>query len=279
MNTHHANMIHCHNLSYQVKHKSLLEAVNCQFNEGQISVILGKNGAGKSTLLSLLSKELMPTNGTIFWQNKPLQQLSYAELSEKRGVLPQLQSPAFSLSVQALVELGAEVQQGFTPMSAQQIKQVALTVMKACDVLHLANRDVIKLSGGEQKRAQLARVLAQIWPMNNIDAGLPKPFLGHWLLLDEWTNSLDLYHQQTLATLFKQWAAQGLGIIMVLHDINLCAQVADQVIMLKDAKLLKQGSVEETLNPLNIKEALGLDVQVIKAEGIDHPILLPCSTT
>ena len=74
--------------------------------------------------------------------------------------------------------------------------------MKACDVLHLANRDVIKLSGGEQKRAQLARVLAQIWPMNNIDAGLPKPFSGHWLLLDEWTNSLDLYHQQTLATLF-----------------------------------------------------------------------------
>ena len=66
---------------------------------------------------------------------------------------------------------------------------------------------------------------------------------------------------------------------MVLHDINLCAQVADQVIMLKDAKLLKQGSVGETLNPLNIKEALGLDVQVIKAEGIDHPILLPCSTT
>ena len=126
MNPHHANTIHCHNLSYQVKHKSLLEAVNCQFNEGQISVILGKNGAGKSTLLSLLSKELTPTNGTIFWQNKPLQRLSYAELSEKRGVLPQLQSPAFSLSVQALVELGAEVQQGFTPMSAQQIKQVAL---------------------------------------------------------------------------------------------------------------------------------------------------------
>lgn len=269
------NAIQCQNLSYQIKDKSLLKAVNCQFTEGQISVILGKNGAGKSTLLSLLSKELTPTDGKIFWQKIPLKQLSYGQLSEKRGVLPQLQSPAFSLSVQALVELGAEVQQKFTAMTPQQIQQIVQTVMKACDVLHLANLDVIKLSGGEQKRAQLARVLAQIWPLNNIDTGLTKPFLGRWLLLDEWTNSLDLYHQQTLVSFFKQWAAQGLGIVMVLHDINLCAQVADQVIMLKEAKLLKQGFVKEILTPLNIKQTLDLDVQVVKVQGIEHPILVP----
>jgi len=265
-------IIECQNLSYQVQEKALINQLSCEFTSAKIHVVLGKNGAGKSTLLALLSKELQPTMGYVVWQNQTLDQMSYADLAQKRAVLPQLQSPAFSISVQELVQLGAQVQQG---LNAQQTKEICQIVMQACDVVNLAQRDVMQLSGGEQKRAQLARVLAQIWPIEAFDTGLVNPFKNRWLFLDEWTNNLDLHHQQSLAQLFKQLALQGLGIIMVLHDINLCAQIADEVLLLNQGKLFKQGKVSEVLTAQTIQQALNLDVQITHIEGIKHPIILP----
>ncbi|GAB6070996.1 heme ABC transporter ATP-binding protein [Thiomicrorhabdus hydrogeniphila] len=265
-------VIKCQKLSYQVQGKALINQLNCEFTSAKIHVVLGKNGAGKSTLLALLSKELQPIIGSVFWQNKPLAQMDYADLAQQRAVLPQLQSPAFSISVQELVELGAQVQQG---INAQQIKEISQIVMQACDVVNLAQRDVMQLSGGEQKRAQLARVLAQIWPIESFDTGLVKPFKNRWLFLDEWTNNLDLHHQQSLAHLFKQLASQGLGIIMVLHDINLCAQIADDVLILNQGQLFKQGKVTNVLTAQTIQQALNLDVQITHIEGFKHPFILP----
>ncbi|MDX1352737.1 MAG: ATP-binding cassette domain-containing protein [Thiomicrorhabdus sp.] len=259
-------------VSYQLANNGLLQHINTQFNCGEISVILGKNGAGKSTLLSLLTKELSPTEGQIIWQDTPLKQLNYAQLAVQRAVLPQQQSFVFSLSVQQLVELGAEVQPKSQPAEVDKICQ---QLMALCDVQHLAQRDVVTLSGGEQKRAQLAKVLAQIWPMNDADKTIEKPFLGRWLLLDEWTNSLDLHHQQRLAKLFKTWAKAGLGIVMVLHDINLCAQIADKVVMLNQAKLTKQGSPAEVLTQETIYNELSLKTTVLQVDGIEHPVILP----
>jgi len=267
-----STQVECQKIHYQVQGNVLLHNISCQFDAAKISVILGKNGAGKSTLLNLLSKELLATKGRVIWQNRPLDNLSYADLAQQRAVLPQLQAPAFSISVQELVELGAHVQQ---EINSQQIHSIVQTVMQACDVIDLAQRDVMKLSGGEQKRAHLARVLAQIWPVLALDTGLPNPFLGRWLLLDEWTNNLDLHHQQALAKLFTQWATQGLGIVMVLHDINLCAQMADQVTLLKQGRLFSQGRVDEVLNPIAIEQALDFKVQIVNIENIKHPVILP----
>lgn len=264
--------IHCQNLSYQVQNTYLINQINCEFEPAKINVILGKNGAGKSTLLALLSKELLPSVGSIIWQDKPLSQINYANLAQQRAVLPQLQSPAFSISVQQLVELGAQVQQG---LNAQQILQICEKVMQVCDVVSLAQRDLMQLSGGEQKRAHLARVLAQIWPIEAFDTGLVKPFINRWLFLDEWTNNLDLHHQQSLAHIFKKLAAQGLGVIMVLHDINLCAQIADKVLLLNQGTLFKQGKVSEILTNQIIQQALNLEVQISHIEGINYPVIIP----
>ena len=261
---------------YQLKNKSLIENIDTEFNASQINVILGKNGAGKSTLLALLSKELMPSSGVITWQDIPLNQLSYSQLAQQRAVLPQLQSLVFSFSVKQLVELGVEVQQ---LNSRDDMNQIIHKVMQVCDVLHLADRDVVTLSGGEQKRAQLARVLAQIWPNDYFNEAVKQPFVGRWLLLDEWTNNLDLHHQQKLVKHFKSWAKKGLGIVMVLHDLNLSAQIADKVVLLNNAKLVKQGKVSEVLNVATIQEELGLKVKVVTIEGIQHPVILPAEMT
>ncbi|WEJ62284.1 ATP-binding cassette domain-containing protein [Thiomicrorhabdus lithotrophica] len=260
----------CQNVNYKVQSKLLLEEINSTFNSGEISVILGKNGAGKSTWLSLLSKELTPSSGQIFLQDTELDSCSFAELAMQRAVLPQLQNMVFSLKVQQLVKLGAEVQQ--QPSNANLITQAT---MQVCDIEHLAERDVVTLSGGEQKRVQLARVLAQIWPLEPLQANQTKPFSGKWLFLDEWTSSLDLHHQQLLSSCFKRWAQQGLGVVMVLHDLNLTSQLADKVKILKAGKLVSEGSTEEVLTPENILHTLDLKTLAVDIYGIKQPMILP----
>lgn len=263
----------CQNLGYVVQGNSLVNQLNSKFLAGQISVILGKNGAGKSTLLSLLTKELEPHHGEILWQEQPLNSISVAELAQQRAVLPQLQNMVFSISAQQLIELGAEVQED-CKTHPQYIQQITQEVMQVCDVSHLAHRDVMTLSGGEQKRVQLARVLAQIWPLKAMSTNHSKPFEGKWLFLDEWTTSLDLHHQQQLATLFTKWAQQGLGIIMALHDLNLTSQLADNVKILKAGKLVLEGEPTVVLTPHNIYLTLGLNVVSVPLEGVKNPIIV-----
>lgn len=262
--------IRCQNLTYQVQSSILLEEVNSTFNSGDISVILGKNGAGKSTWLSLLSKELTPSSGQILLQDTPLDSCSFAELALQRAVLPQLQNMVFSLKVQQLVKLGAEVQQ--QPSQADLITQAA---MQVCDIEHLAERDVVTLSGGEQKRVQLARVLAQIWPLEPLRTNQNNAFAGKWLFLDEWTSGLDLHHQQLLASYFKRWAQQGLGVVMVLHDLNLTSQLADKVKILKAGKLVSEGDTKEVLTPENIVQTLDFKTISVDIDGVKDPMILP----
>ena len=262
--------IRCQNLTYKVQSNLLLEDINSTFNSGEISVILGKNGAGKSTWLSLLSKELTASSGQIFFQDTTLDSCSFAELALQRAVLPQLQNMVFSLKVKQLVKLGAEVQQ--QPSQADLITQ---TAMQVCDIEQLAERDVVTLSGGEQKRVQLARVLAQIWPIQNLETNQTKPFAGKWLFLDEWTSSLDLHHQQSLAGHFKYWVQQGLGIVMVLHDLNLTSQLADKVKILKAGKLVSEGGTKEVLTPENILQTLDLKTISVDIDGVTEPMIMP----
>jgi iron complex transport system ATP-binding protein len=260
----------CQKLSYKVHNKTLLMGVDTVFNAGKISVVLGKNGAGKSTLLSLLTKEITATDGSILWHKKPIENCTFAELALQRSVLPQLQNMVFSLKVQQLIELGAEVQQ-----KTNYIDDITFSVMQVCDIEHLAQRDVITLSGGEQKRVQLARVLAQIWPVEAIQSGEQNPFSGKWLFLDEWTTSLDLHHQQQLALYFKKWSQQGLGIVMVLHDLNLTSQLADQVKILKQGQLAIEGNALEVFTEKNVKQTLDLDIMIKNIESVAQPIIVP----
>lgn len=277
---HEVTQILCHNLCYQVQDNRLLKKLNTDFQAGEISVILGKNGAGKSTLLSLLSKENEAYSGQIIWQDQSLESLSFTQLAQQRAVLPQMQNMVFSICVQELVMLGAEIQTHNQGAAIDQLtQQIVQVVMQACDIEHLANRDVLTLSGGEQKRAQLARVLAQIWPLEAMVAKRTLPFLGKWLFLDEWTTSLDLHHQQQLAEYFVTWAKQGLGIIMILHDLNLTSQIADNVKILQAGNLILEGSPDSILTPPNIHLSLGLHVITLPVEGRSRPMIVPDFST
>ncbi len=254
-------------LSFSVADKRMLNQVSAQFSSAQIHCILGQNGAGKTTLLKCLSKELTPSEGSVLWASHPLQSLSYAQLALQRAVLSQSAELAFSFTVEQLVRLGVEVRG-----HCVQAPQIIRSVLQVCDMQHLQERDYLTLSGGEQQRAQLARVLAQIWP---VESQAPHTFIGKWLLLDEWTAGLDIKHQQQLARYFKEWAAQGLGIIMVLHDISFAAQLADQCLILQAGKVYSQGHVLDCLTQASLREALEINARVEIDAISQRPFIYP----
>jgi len=246
------------NLSFQIEQACLLTEVTGAFAAGQIHAIVGQNGAGKSTLLRCLTKEWPATSGEILFNQRNLNSLNFAELALDRAVLSQHQEVAFAFSVEQLVNLGFEAQQ--TSWSEATKQALLNKVLDATDIQHLKKRDVLTLSGGEQKRAQLARVLAQIWP---VDFESEQAFSGKWLFLDEWSEALDLKHQVHIGCLFRQLADKGLGVVMVSHDLNQVMQLTDTCTLLKAGRVLAQGVTQSVMTSENLTKALDISVQVV----------------
>ena len=258
-------------LSFNIEQACLLSKVSGQFESGQIHAIVGQNGAGKSTLLRCLTKEWQASSGQIEFSGKLLTQLSFAELALQRAVLSQHQDLAFSFTVEQLVSLGFEARQ--RAFSEQQL----VAVLEAMDITHLKQRDVLSLSGGEQKRAQLARVVAQIWPEDRKDQdehSYSDVFSGKWLFLDEWSEALDLKHQVHIGALLKQWAKQGLGVVMVSHDLNQVIQLTDTCLLLKAGKLVVQGATCEVMSAENLTQVLDIPVTVLPNQA-GYSLVMP----
>ena len=257
------------NLGFKIEQACLLENVTGQFAAGQIHAIVGQNGAGKSTLLRCLTKEWQATSGEILFNQQKLNALSFAELALQRAVLSQQQEVAFAFSVEQLVNLGFEAQQTTWPTEVKN--RLLNAVLEATDISHLRHRDVLTLSGGEQKRAQLARVLAQIWP---VEFEAADAFVGKWLFLDEWSEALDLKHQVHIGCLFRQLADKGLGVVMVSHDLNQVMQLADTCTLLKAGKLVKQGAIQTVMTAQNLTEVLDIAVQVVFQPEVNQSVVL-----
>ena len=269
--------IKCHNLSFQQGEKYLLSQVNASFIAGKVNLILGQNGAGKSTLLKLLAKSQQPSSGAIDWREQDLQTLPLPELALQRAVVEQQQTMQFDFSVRQLVSLGLEIQFGSELMKAYQhvadFDAVLNRILQICDLGDLAERSVLNLSGGEFKRAHLACALAQIWPLQQTEQEQPD-FSGKWLLLDEWNAALDMRHQQCFASLLKTWCAQGLGVIMVVHDLPLAQQLADRVLLLKDGQVFAEGDSQTVLQKTTLENGLQMNLQIVE-QSDGKTMLLP----
>ncbi|QKI89875.1 ATP-binding cassette domain-containing protein [Thiomicrorhabdus xiamenensis] len=262
----------CQNLAYRIAKTELLEEINAEFQSGQINVILGQNGAGKSTLLSLVAKSLEPTEGEIFWHKEALSSISLQALALQRAVVEQQQGVQFDFTVRQLVSLGLEIQYSSELLEAYRhegrFERCLQRIITICDLDNLLDRSILSLSGGEFKRAQLARALAQIWPLGDCEKrGEEMDFSGRWLLMDEWNAALDMRHQQCFAAMLRQWCRQGLGVIMVVHDLPLAMQLADRVLLLKQGQVVAEGEAKEVLQPLILQEALEMQLQSFHDES------------
>ena len=232
-------MLNVRNLSLPVPGQPgrlLLDNVSLHLDYGEKLAVLGANGAGKSSLLKCISGETSGYQGDILLDHLSLQHWSPLQKARQLAVMPQKVELAFPFCADQVVALG-HAPHG-DERAAAEIQRAA---MQCTDVWHLRSRSYLSLSGGEQQRVQLARVLTQIWdaPRDAQRRELPR-----WLLLDECTSALDPAHQHSMMERVDEFAQRGVAVLAVLHDIGLAASWADRVVILRDGRVLASGEVE-----------------------------------
>lgn len=234
----------------------LVQDITLALHRGEVVALVGPNGAGKSTLLRLLAGDVAPTRGQVLLDGHPIGAYRPRELALRRAVLPQQTILQFAFTAKEVVEMGRSPRQT-TPEGDEA---VVLSSLRRTEVLHLAARTFPSLSGGEQTRVSLARVLAQESPI---------------LLLDEPTASLDLRHQQLVMSVARAIASEGGIVVVVLHDLNLAAAFADRIAILCDGRLLAAGTPWDTLTESRLSEVFSCPVAVVRHPARDCPVVIP----
>ena len=280
-------------VTVQVGGKTLLQSASARFAAGQVTAILGPNGAGKSTLMSVLTGQRQPSAGQVQLAGQPLAAYAHAHLARLRACVAQETQVAFEFSVREVVELGRYPHRRL-PSPRESV--IAEQAMQATAVDHLQLRALNTLSGGEKARVHLARALAQIWepvaaPEGEVfPPGRPKekraPSGGRelhavserggaiparWLLLDEPTAALDLQHQHRVLQLARRWARdEGVGVVAVLHDLNLALRYSDHCVVLQGGQVVGSGVSAEVLTAACIQQVWDVLARPVRAE-----VLLP----
>lgn len=250
-------MITTENLSLQIGKKTLLYPLSLKLEAGKLHLILGPNGAGKSTLVKLLSGQQKPSSGTVFYDGHKLASYKVEQLARFRAVLSQSVDFAFPLTVNEVVMMGRYPHFGSSPGKTD--KEIVSHAITLFEVENLADRDYTTLSGGEKQRVQFARIMAQIWPEDD------KPKV---LFLDEPLTYLDVKFQYDFLNLITDFLKKHpLTVVGVLHDLNLAARFADNLILLKEGKLMAEGSRAQVLTSENIERVYGMKPQLLKMGG------------
>ncbi len=231
----------------------VLRGVSLAVEPGELVAVVGPNGAGKSTLLRGLSGELTPRAGEVTLDQRALRAYPRDALARRRAVLPQRAQLSAGFHVDEVVALGRH------PHRARQVED-ARAVERALARVGLAELRgslFTRLSGGEQQRVMLARVLAQL----DGDAAASR-----FLLLDEPTAALDLAWQHHALELARALTREGVGVLAILHDLALAAMYADRVALLVEGQLVKTGAPAEVLSASNLQRAYG-----VRTRWIDIP--------
>ncbi|SIS72855.1 heme ABC transporter ATP-binding protein [Neptunomonas antarctica] len=249
-------------LSLSVGRKVLLDNLSFSINPGELVVVLGPNGAGKSSLLKVMSGEHSFSEGDMQINGASYRHWSVGDIARMVGVLPQSSQLVFPFTVLEVVMLGRLPHSSGRVRDAEIVKQVIDRV----DMTHLMHAAYPSLSGGEKQRVQLARVLAQIWEESALGA--------RYLLLDEPTSALDVAHQQLTLQLARELAGKGIGVMAILHDLNLAAQYGDRIVMLRQGAIAAQGSVEEILKPELIRQLFAIDVSILPHPVSQRPMVV-----
>ncbi len=252
-------MLEAKNISFYVGGKKLLDDVSVKFQPGKINLIIGPNGAGKSTLVKLLCGQIKPTQGEVLYNGEPIQHFSVAELARIRAVLSQNVELAFPLTVAEVVMMGRYPHFSGGP-TAQDVAACE-EAMRFFDVLEMAGRNYLTLSGGEKQRTHFARVTAQIW--------YPASNGCRYLILDEPLTFLDVFYQFDFMHKLVELVAQpDLVVTGVVHDLNLAGKFADHLVVLHEGKVLANGPRESVLTPEIIRRVYKMEVEVQNVGGV-----------
>ncbi len=243
------------NLYFNIKGHEILKDISLAVRSGEFVGIIGPNGSGKSTFLKNVYRVLQPTKGEIFLFGENTKSLSLTQTARQMATVGQFHHVNFDLSVEDMVMMGRIPHQHGIGKISDKDREIVAKSLKAVGLENFANRHFQRLSGGEQQRVVLARALAQ------------QP---RFLLLDEATNHLDIHYQLQLMEIVSHL---GIGILAVLHDLNLAALYCDYVYALKDGKLVAGGVPKELFTRELVNRIYHVDCDVIHDKQ-NRPIVI-----
>lgn len=237
------------NIDVAYEGHKIIEEMNLMIPKGQITVIIGPNGCGKSTLLKALARIIKPDKGEIILNDLALSQQSTKEIAKQMAILPQSPEAPGGMTVEELIAYGRYPHQSGFGRLQEADKQVIDWALEATGITALRNRPLDALSGGQRQRVWIALAVAQETDL---------------ILLDEPTTYLDLAHQlEVLQLLHALNQEEERTIVMVLHDLNLAARFADNMIAMKDGQIVKYGPANEVMEKEVLREVFNIDGEII----------------
>ncbi len=261
-------MIDARKVSVAIGRKRIITDVDFCVRPGEIAAIVGPNGSGKSTFLKAVSGDL-PFSGSIAINGRDTTAMKRWEAAEQRAVLPQAMALSFPFTVREVVRLG--IVGGRTGELDGQDKNLPERALARVDLHGFAGRFYQELSGGEQQRVQLARVLCQVW----------SPVLGgnaRYLLLDEPVSSLDIKHQLLVMNIARDFARRGGGVVAIMHDLNLTAMFSNRVFLMHRGEVAAAGSPAQVLTDTLMSEVFDCPLKVNALPASNTPFVLPQAT-
>lgn len=260
-------MIEARQVSVSIGATRIVSDVDFTVRPGELAAIVGPNGSGKTTFLKALTGEL-PYSGNVSLNGRNAASLKPWEAASIRAVLPQSTALSFPFTVREIVKLG--VTGGRSGVLAGESDRLPERALARVDLEGFAGRFYQELSGGEQQRVQLARVLCQVWAP--VLDGQPR-----YLFLDEPVSSLDIKHQLIIMNIARDFARRGGGVVAILHDLNLTAMFADQICVMHRGKLVASGSPQMVLTDGLIEKVFGCRLRVGALPAANIPFVLPQS--
>ena len=239
---------------------TILRDVEVTVGRGEVVGLVGPNGAGKSTLLRVVTGMLRPAAGDVAVAGDALEALPRRELARRVAVVQQLPEAPSTMRVRDLVVLGRHPHLGLLARESLRDFDVAAEAMRRAGCDQFAERELGSLSGGERRRAFIARALAQEAPL---------------LLLDEPTSNLDANAQVEILELVAELAAGGAGVLLIVHDLTLAAAYCDRVVLLDRGAVVAEGAPSEVVTPEHVQRVYGGGVTVLPHPASGAPVVIP----
>jgi|TARA_B110000444_G_scaffold252322_1_gene281474 iron complex transport system ATP-binding protein len=248
-------------LSLSYSGPKIVDGLSIDIPAGEVTAIVGPNGCGKSTLLKALGRILTPDSGIVLLDGEDLQLRPTKAIAREVGLLPQNPQAPEAVTVSDLVRRGRYPHQRLLSQWSKSDEEAVEEAIGVTGLTESANRLVNELSGGQRQRVWIAMILAQETPI---------------MLLDEPTTHLDLAHQIEILELLKSLSEQqGRTVVMVLHDLNLAARYASNLIAMRNGEIKVSGPPGDVVSAANIRNIFGLESLVIDDPVTGSPLCIP----
>lgn len=239
------------NITKKYDGKTVVDGVSFEIPKGKVLSLIGPNGAGKSTVMGIISRLIQRDEGSVDFAGKDISKWKSKELAKKLAILTQTNNVQMKLTVRELVAFGRFPYSG--GRLTEEDKEIINQAISYMELEEFEDQFIDELSGGQRQRAYIAMVIAQD---------------TEYVLLDEPTNSLDIYHATKMMKIVRRLCDElGKTVILVLHEINYAAFYSDYICAFVDGKIARFGTVEEVMNRETLAEIYNVDFEIMEIEG------------